>query len=133
MIMSQPKSHVLVIEDQDDIQTFIHCALRKTGCLVSFASNGEEALKFLSANNPPDIIILDLTMPVMDGFQFRQKQLSDDSFKNIPVLLYSSHDNLETIANDLECDRFLKKDATINQLTDGVLKMLSARHSSISI
>lgn len=124
------QKHVLVVDDDTDAQALIRFALVKPGCLVSLVSNGEEALKFLSANNLPDMIILDLMMPIMDGFQFREKQLNDDSLKNIPVLLYSIHDNLRSVAKNLGCNGFLNKGDSINQLSDEVFRILSIKKLS---
>lgn len=121
----QTKYNVLIVEDQKDFQILICRAFDKTDCHVSVTSNGAEALKFLCNNDLPDLIILDLKMPVMDGFEFRKQQLSSESLKDIPVFLYSSHGDIATIAKCLNCDGFLHKNSNIKQLTEEVFKIMA--------
>jgi CheY-like chemotaxis protein len=86
-----PNLHVLVIDDDRDqresiIETLIAAGLEATG-----ASNGRRALEILKGpGSKPQLIVLDLLMPVMDGWEFRRQQLADPELASIPVLVTSS-------------------------------------------
>jgi CheY-like chemotaxis protein len=57
---------------------------------VACAGNGREALDFLRREPPPSAIVLDLMMPVMDGWDFRQEQLNDPALRDIPIVVISA-------------------------------------------
>jgi len=82
---------VLVIDDEPDIRDAAVMLLRSDGYAAVGAENGREALGLLrSGAVRPRLIILDLAMPVMDGFAFRTAQLSDPRLAPIPVVLLSA-------------------------------------------
>jgi CheY-like chemotaxis protein len=62
------------------------------GCIVSTASNGAEAIEKLRSHNRPDVILLDLLMPVMDGWDFFARLEADPELGSIPVLILSAAD-----------------------------------------
>lgn len=73
------------------------------------ASNGAEALQVLQSGERPCVILLDLMMPVMDGPQFRMRQLEDPSFAHIPVVLVSALNDVVQYAETLRAAGFLRK------------------------
>jgi PAS domain S-box-containing protein len=81
---------ILVIEDEDDQRIIAHRVLSGCGFEVSFAENGKVALEALRAQ-PPDLILLDLLMPVMDGFEFLEA-LAHEPAREIPVVVMTSKD-----------------------------------------
>jgi CheY-like chemotaxis protein len=81
---------VLIVEDDDAICSSLGEALRERGFDVSTASNGREALERLRGAPPPSAIVLDLMMPVMDGWDFRQEQLQDPALRPIPVVVVTA-------------------------------------------
>ncbi|HXU03535.1 MAG TPA: response regulator [Polyangia bacterium] len=81
---------VLVVEDDQAISTSLSEALREEGFAVTTAGNGRDALELLRAGQPPSAIILDLMMPVMDGWDFRHAQLHDPALKDIPVVVVTA-------------------------------------------
>lgn len=92
--MQNKRKHILIVDDSLDNQTLLKMLLEAKGYNVDCTSNGEEALCLLhSGTKLPDIILLDLRMPVMDGFDFRQLQCEDPSLKHIPVIIMSGDDN----------------------------------------
>lgn len=94
-IMQQYK--ILVIEDDLDIRDSLLEILDIEGYSVVPAANGREAIERLSEleNNLPNLILLDLMMPVMDGFEFRREQLAHKTWSTIPVVVMSADANVK--------------------------------------
>jgi CheY-like chemotaxis protein len=102
--------HVLVIEDDPDIQDFIHFLLEDAGYTVTRAEHGAAALTVLrQADRLPDLIVLDLQMPVLDGRAFRRAQQVDPRWRTIPVILMSASTGFDTAAQDLAIATLLRK------------------------
>ena len=66
-----PSKKILVIEDDDSIRELLVELLQSEGYLVVSVSNGLEGIKYLESHSNPDLILMDLMMPVMDGYSFR--------------------------------------------------------------
>jgi CheY-like chemotaxis protein len=81
---------LLFIEDDDATRRALAEALAADGFHVVTAAHGREALEFLRAGLRPAAILLDVMMPVMDGWDFRYIQLNDPALRNIPVLLVTA-------------------------------------------
>ena len=81
---------LLLIDDDDDLRDTLSEALTEAGFVVSSAANGREALKHLEAGSRPDVILLDLLMPVMNGWQFCQARKADPELAGIPVIAMSA-------------------------------------------
>jgi CheY-like chemotaxis protein len=84
------RATILVIEDDRDIRECMADALEMEGYAVASAGNGREALDRLRRGLRPDLILLDLLMPVMNGWEFRQVQLADPLLAGIPVVIVSA-------------------------------------------
>ena len=108
--------HILVIEDAIDIQQLLADLLELEGYEVSKASNGQQAIEGLRSENLPDLIILDLMMPVMDGYQFRIQQLADDRISNIPVIVMSATRDLANISQRITATDYLSKPVDLTDL-----------------
>lgn len=90
---------VLVVEDDPDVREFMQELLESSGYETMGAANGQEALDQLSKSRPC-AILLDIHMPVMDGYQFRAQQLRDKTLADIPVLcITAAFDPAEVSAN----------------------------------
>ena len=83
--------HILVIDDDNSTRTIIRKMLIKDGWRVDEAENGEVAFKRISKQRP-ELIILDLMMPVMDGFSFLRKIKKNNDLNNIPIIIVTSKD-----------------------------------------
>jgi CheY-like chemotaxis protein len=81
---------VLVIEDDPGIRDYLSILLEMEGCGVACAAHGLDALAWLEANRRPSVVLLDLEMPVMDGFALRSRMLRDARLAAIPVILVSA-------------------------------------------
>lgn len=83
------KKHVLLVEDDGFLASIYAQKLELEGFEVSLATNGEDGLR-LAAKVSPDIILLDLIMPKLDGFQVLEQLKKDSETKAIPVLILSN-------------------------------------------
>jgi DNA-binding response OmpR family regulator len=82
---------ILLVEDDVDVKESIAAALEDCGFSVVTAAHGREALAYLRhAQQLPALILLDLMMPVMDGWQFRSEQLRDPAIAGVPVVVLSA-------------------------------------------
>jgi len=87
---TMPVGSILLVEDEESVREVIETVLRAEGYEVVSARHGSEALDVLRGGFRPCIIILDLMMPVMDGWQFRGEQLRDPELLKIPTVVYSA-------------------------------------------
>ena len=81
---------VLIVEDERAARTGMEKILLLAGYAPVSAENGQEALELLRAGVPASVILLDLIMPVMDGWAFRREQLRDPRLAHIPVIVLSA-------------------------------------------
>jgi len=116
---------VLVVDDDDHIREVIAEMLSAEGFVVRTAANGREALALLQQWHP-DLILLDLDMPEMDGRVFRVEQLRSPDLARIPVIVMSAASNLQVLAAALEASEALPKPCdlevvitAIRRATDG--------------
>jgi CheY-like chemotaxis protein len=82
---------VLVVEDDEAVRAMMRAALAEAGYRVQAAANGQGALAVLRVRRP-DAIVLDLRMPVMDGWAFRDQQLAIPGLRDIPVVVVTAAD-----------------------------------------
>ena len=83
--------HALLVDDEDIVRKGMAQALEREGWSIGHAANGKEALEYLS-NNKPDVIVLDLMMPEMDGFEFLDQMRRRPEWREIPVMVATSKD-----------------------------------------
>ena len=88
--MSAGTKAVLVIEDDPDTKDAICGLLEYSGYSAMGVSNGREAIDFLKTHSAPSVIVLDLMMPVMNGWEFRDLQAADEGLSKIPVVVISA-------------------------------------------
>ena len=101
--------HILVVEDDPDIREALALALQSGGYQVGTASHGEEALQQLRHGPHADLIVLDLMMPVMDGWQFRKVQQGDPRLAAIPVVIISADGSVQQKASAIGAESYIKK------------------------
>lgn len=94
------KPHVLIAEDDPDDAYFIRSAFEESNVFsrIDLVANGQELLKYLSdSSNPvPDLIITDLNMPKMDGYEVISRLKENKNTLNIPVIVLSTSDSEES-------------------------------------
>lgn len=107
---SYVKNHILIIDDSQDIHELLGIFFKDEGYRISIAENGEEALKFLAETEfLPDLILLDLMMPIMDGYQFRIEQAKDFRLTKIPVVIMTAGSDVKINSIKSQAEGFLKK------------------------
>ena len=100
---------VLVVEDDSDLRDAILDVLESAGFDAVMAGNGQEAFEALRDRREPALILLDLEMPVMDGFELRRRLLESPGLSAIPVVLLSGDSKDQKQAGNLGFARSLKK------------------------
>jgi CheY-like chemotaxis protein len=106
----EPSAVVLAVDDEQANLRQVQLALAPIGCRVRTAATGKEALEAVRAT-PPDVILLDVLLPGMDGFQVCRALKSDEKTRLIPVLLVSGLHSHEDRVKGIEagCDDFISK------------------------
>jgi two-component system phosphate regulon response regulator PhoB len=107
---SAENSHILVVDDERDLRAMVTAALEREGYRVSTAANGVEAQQRVSTERP-DLIILDVMMPGMDGHQTCYWLKGDDELKDIPVIMLTarSEESDEVIGLGIGADDYVTK------------------------
>jgi two-component system alkaline phosphatase synthesis response regulator PhoP len=115
---------LLIVDDEPEIGELLSYNFRKRGFEVMTASNGYTALESMNSFMP-DVVILDIMMPFMNGIKTCQEIKSDPKHHNIPVLFLSATNNEDLISQALEAggDKFLSKPIHLSLLIDTVVKM----------
>jgi CheY-like chemotaxis protein len=86
---------ILVVDDDPDLSEALSDLLLMIGYRPLQAANGREALDLIRAGLRPSLILLDLMMPVMNGWQFREAQLQDPTVASVPVIVLTAAQNLD--------------------------------------
>jgi CheY-like chemotaxis protein len=128
VMCGENEKRILLVDDDPDIRDGIAEALEDEGFLVRLASNGREALDLLSHEKPlPDLILLDMMMPVMDGWAFREEQQKAADLAAIPVVVFSAYDLPGDAASRLGVAGMLRKPVRLEQLLETVARTIAAR------
>ena len=114
---------MLVVDDDPDIRELLFTALEDEGFEVVPAANGQEALAIIRTFHP-DVIVLDLMMPVMDGWQFASELRARD--EDIPIVLLSAARDLRTHAKNLSAAEIIEKPFDLSELLPKIAKVASA-------
>lgn len=107
---------LLIVEDNRDLRELLAEILDGQGYLVDCAAHGQEALHHLQRSPAPDLILLDLMMPVMDGREFRKQQCEDPTLASIPVVIISAEEDARRVSQTLGIREHLAKPVDIDAL-----------------
>lgn len=114
-------SKILLVEDDDDIRDDLAELLMDEGYRVVTATNGQEAWEELQAiGSDPCVILLDLMMPVMSGWDFRQRQLSDPRVARVPVVVMTGVTDAREEAQRLQAIACIEKPLDLERLFDAL-------------
>jgi CheY-like chemotaxis protein len=115
--MDSPRRIVLVVDDDASIRDTIAELLGEEGYQVVVAAHGREALELIRGGVRPQLIVLDLMMPVMDGWQFLEERAADPELSAVPVVVVSA--TPETLQPPETC-AFVRKPMRLEQLLEVV-------------
>ena len=117
-------ARILVVEDDSDLRQSLAEVLEDEGCEVACAKDGRDALHQLEACVVPAAILLDLTMPGMDGWEFRSRQRTDPRLAAIPTIVISAaFGNDPRNVSTLAPDAFLSKPFDLVSLIDALKRV----------
>jgi CheY-like chemotaxis protein len=117
---------VLIVEDDRDIRRAFAQTLEEEGFSAAQARHGREALELLRSSLVPSVILLDLMMPVMDGWQFRIEQRRDPKIAEIPVVVISADASVQERLENMGVAGFLKKPVAFDDLLEMVRRFCPA-------
>ncbi len=113
--------NVLIIDDCVEMQCLLKMLLESKGYHIDCSSNGEEALSLLATSERlPDVILLDLRMPIMDGLAFLNTRRKILRLKEIPIVLMSGNEDVEATGQAGDFAEILKKPLNILALVQAV-------------
>ena len=116
-VRTSGRPSILVVDDDDSIREVLSEVLRDEGYRVVSASNGQQALSELRNHGHPDLMLLDLMMPVMSGWELLELLQSSADLSRIPVVIVSAMnapEPYERLTKPIDLDRLL---ATVSRLT----------------
>ena len=121
---------VLLVDDDTAVRRTIARFLTSEGFVVVEANNGLEALTYLRTGAGASVIVLDLRMPVMDGWTFRREQRLDPALKKIPVVVLSGAD--ADRFSELEAAESFEKPVRMSQVVGAVRRLSDVSLSGTS-
>ncbi|MDD5225996.1 MAG: response regulator [Candidatus Omnitrophica bacterium] len=118
------KKKILVVDDEPDIQTIVGGRLTALGFEVLMAKDGQEGLN-LARKESPDVILLDLMLPKLDGFKVCRMLKFDKAFENIPIIIFSAKgsDADKKLATQSGADAYMVKPFDLNLFTQTIQKL----------
>ena len=124
-----PVNHILVVDDDPAIRDVVADILEMAKYRVQTAGNGAEALDCIHTEQP-SVVLLDLMMPVMDGWEFLRKCRSEPPCAPVPVVIMSAARNASGIAAELGAQAFLGKPFEMDAVLAIVESLASEHHPS---
>ncbi len=120
--MESAAFHVLVVDDDPELCELVHLLLSRIGIKTTAAYTATTAAKILKADPLPDLMILDLMLPDVDGLAFLAQMRARAQFDNLPVLVLSATVDPDLIkqALDAGADRYLTKPYLANNLVSAI-------------
>ena len=121
----QVAHHILVVEDDAVMRDSIAELLEEEGYTVAVANGGEQGLAYLQQSPRPSLILLDLMMPAMNGWEFHSQLQRDPSLATIPVVILSAVADFQRRRGKLDVAAILPKPVNISHLLDVITQTLA--------
>ena len=120
--------HVLIVDDEPSIVISLEYLMRREGFRTSVASDGEAALAAVAAD-PPDLLILDVMLPTLSGFDVCQRLRADPRWRALPILMLTAKGRDTEVARGLElgADAYMTKPFSTRDLVEKARQLLAAR------
>jgi CheY-like chemotaxis protein len=119
---------ILIVDDDIDIRDTLRDFLEDEGYVVGAVANGREALDYLREHPATSLVLLDLMMPIMNGYEFRQAQQRDDAIAAVPVIVMTARGD----ASDVGVDQILEKPFKLTQLREAIHDVVPITATSAS-
>ena len=121
------KKTILIVDDMSQIRNILSFSLRKEGYEINVAANGKDALKYALGDKPPDLIILDIMMPGMDGYEVIKKIRASDTAQNIPIIFLTANAQKRDIQKGIEagCNDYIVKPFKMGDLRQKIAALLN--------
>jgi len=116
---------ILVVDDEMHLARILQFTLKNAGYEVSLAYDGKEALEMVQEINP-DLVILDLVLPIVDGYKVCNKIKNDKSTESIPVIILTARD-LESVnlEGDILADKIMQKPFNTEKLLEEIERLVN--------
>ena len=115
---------ILIVDDHDDTREALAELLADEGFEVIEAGDGRQAYERLTSATPPDAVLLDLTMPNMDGWELHAEMLKNDTLSRVPVIVMTAAH--EKLRNSIAVDEVVKKPFVIEALLAALERQIRA-------
>jgi CheY-like chemotaxis protein len=119
---------ILLVDDDSDDQLYFQEAINELNesLACEIANNGREAIEQMNVPPPPDLIFLDLNMPVMNGYECLEYLKNEDRYKDIPVIIFTTSQNVNDIerSRKMGAELFFTKPSNFNTLCTKLGKIL---------
>lgn len=131
MTEERPRARVLVVDDEPDLIRILEFGLRAAGYQVEIAADGQEGLK-KAREIRPDIILLDLMLPKLDGYKVCRLLKFDERYRQIPIIILSARtqEGDQALAKEMGANRFVTKPYEFGEILGHIEALLKA--SSVS-
>ena len=124
---------VMLVDDYEDTRQMMRRMLEMCGCRVLEAANGQEAIA-LAQSDPPDLILMDLNMPVLDGFNATLRIREYEATRDVPVIAITAFDTAEfrSAASAVGCTDYVVKPLELERLGELLSRLLPSRGTAQS-
>ncbi|MBF0588331.1 MAG: response regulator [Magnetococcales bacterium] len=128
-------ARVLLVEDNLINQKVAQEILQNLGIEVSIANHGQEALEIMAVSDPYDLLLMDVQMPVMDGYQATRAIRADELFQDIPIVAMTAHaligDRQRCLSSGM--DDYVTKPIDLDQLYSALMKWIKAEERGVDL
>ena len=125
--MSDENRSILVVDDDEDCRTMVKTILENNGFTVTTGANGVEALSELEKIETPALVVLDIMMPELNGYQVVEKMKLNPKFQNIPIMMVTAKASDEDVIEGYKTyavDYYITKPFNTRQLLAGIKLIL---------
>ena len=124
---SAGRPHVLLLEDDDSLRELLVHKLESSGYETTALADGRECWSFLATGEPPDLVLLDVMVPGLDGFRVLGRIRNDDQLEGVPIIVLSSRGRQADVRRgfDLGADDYVTKPFSPAALVARVRRLLS--------